>query len=125
MEFKDIAITVMATASVLIGLFLLYVWYVIARFRGQLNQLLREAVEQVEANMVGVDIELDQGTYFCYNSTDRQFICQGQTVDEIRQAFRSRYPDKTAYLAGGTPEVVEQFKTELLRSKANETSTGQ
>ena len=72
--------------------------------------------------MIGLDIELDRGVYFCYNSKDQQFVCQGRTVAEIRQVFGARFPTKTAYLAGGDPAVVEQFKTELLRLSTNENS---
>jgi hypothetical protein len=44
----------------------------------------------------------------------RQFVCQGATVAEIREGFKSRYPEKTAYLAGGDADLVERFRTELL-----------
>jgi hypothetical protein len=63
--------------------------------------------------------------YFCYNNEDKQFVCQGATVAEIRTAFQSRFPDKTAYLASGDPRVVAELKTELLKLGINENSTSQ
>jgi hypothetical protein len=49
-------------------------------------------------------------------------VCQGATVEEIRAGFRNRYPEKTAYLAGGDEDLVERFKTELVKLKEKEAS---
>jgi hypothetical protein len=87
--------------------------------------MVDQIIQEAQADMVGIDIEVDQGRYFCYNSEDKQFVCQGVTVAEIRQAFQARHPGKTAYLAGGDPAVVEQFRTELLKLSTNENSPGQ
>ena len=98
----------------------LYIWILYQRIRGRVDQMVREVIEEAEANLVGLDIELDKGRYFCYNHTDKQFVCQGSTVAEIRTAFQSRYPGKTAYLAGGDPALVEQLRTELTKLKEQE-----
>ena len=87
--------------------------------------MIEEVVDEATANLVGLDIEVDNGVYFCYNNVDKQYICQGKTVAEIRQAFQERFPGKTAYLAGGDPAVVAELKTELLKLGINENSTGQ
>jgi hypothetical protein len=87
--------------------------------------MVAEISQAAEENMIGLDIELDNGMYFCYNSQDKQYICQGATVAEIRQAFGKRFPGKTAYLAGGDPSVVAELKTELLKLGINENSTSQ
>ena len=92
---------------------------------GIAHRLIAEVVDEAAADMVGLEIEVDRGRYFCYNSEDKQFVCQGVTVAEIKQAFEARFPGKTAYLAGGDPAVVEQFRTELLKLSTNENSPGQ
>ena len=102
----------------------LYGWMVWRRIKSRVDQLIEEVLAEAEASMMGLHIEADNGVYFCYND-DKQFICQGTTVEEIKLAFQSRYPDKTAYLAGGDPAVVEHFKTELTKLTVNENSTGQ
>ena len=99
----------------------LYIWVLFQRIKGRVDRMIREVIEEAEADLVGLDIEVDQGVYFCYNSEDKQFVCQGGTVAEIKQAFQARHPGKTAYLAGGEPAVVEQFKEELLRLSTNDT----
>jgi hypothetical protein len=100
----------------------LYIWILFQRIRGRVDDMVREVIKEAEADLVGLDIEVDNGVYFCYNNEDKQFVCQGTTVAEIRQAFRSRFPGKTAYLAGGDPRVIAEFKTELLKLGINENS---
>jgi hypothetical protein len=105
-------------AFVMVGL---YIWVLFQRIRGRVDDMVKQIIQQAEADLIGLDIELDNGTYFCYNHTDKQFVCQGGTVVEIRQAFQNRFPDKTAYLAGGDPAVVAEFRTELLKLSINDT----
>jgi hypothetical protein len=100
----------------------LYIWILFQRIKGRVDEMVREVIKEAEADLVGLDIEVDNGVYFCYNNEDKQFVCQGTTVEEIRQAFRSRFPGKTAYLAGGDPRVIAEFKTELLKLGINENS---
>jgi len=122
MELNDIVVSVLTGIGIGVGLAVLYIIYLIFKVKKRIDQMVEEVIAEAEASMVGLDIELDKDTYFCYNSEDKQFVCQGKTVGEIAQAFRSRYPTKTAYLAGGDPEVVEQFKTELLKLVTDENS---
>jgi hypothetical protein len=106
-------------AFVLVGL---YIWILFQRIRGRVDDMVKQIIQEAEADLVGLDIELDNGTYFCYDHMDKQFVCQGATVAEIKQAFQKRFPTKTAYLAGGDPAVVATFRTELLRLSLDKTS---
>ena len=103
----------------------LYIWILFQRIKGRVEEMVEQIIQRAEDNMVGLDVEVDKDTYFCYNSEDKQFVCQGKTVSEIRQAFGARFPGKTAYLAGGDPRVVAEFKTELLKLAINENSSSQ
>ena len=105
-----------------IGLVVFYVWRTVRRFEDQMQGLVREAIQEAEANMIGLVVEQDGDVIYAYTESDRQFVCQGATVAEIREGFKSRYPEKTAYLAGGDAALVERFKTELLLLKEKEAS---
>jgi len=105
-----------------VGLVTFYVWRTIRKFEIDLRAVVREAVAEVEASLIGLVVEQEGGVIYAYTEKDRQFVCQGTTIEEIRAGFRSRYPEKTAYLAGGDPELVERFKTELFQAKAKEAS---
>jgi len=123
MELNDvIAGTLMGLGIGFIAL-TVYMWILYQRIKSRVDRMIEEIISEAEENLVGLDIEVDKGVYFCYNSIDKQFICQGNTVAEIREGFRQRFPNKTAYLAGGDPAIVEQLKTELLKLAQNENST--
>jgi hypothetical protein len=125
MELMDIVVILLVGIGIGFGMLCLYVWVLYQRIKSQVDRMVREVIEEAEADLVGLDIEVDKGRYFCYNHNDKQFVCQGGTVAEIKQAFQARYPGKTAYLAGGDPEVVATFKTELLKLSTNENSSSQ
>jgi hypothetical protein len=125
MEFMDIVVILLVGIGIGFGMLGLYIWVLYQRIRDQVDNMVNQIIQEAESNLVGIDIEVDQGRYFCYNNEDKQFVCQGSTVAEIRTAFQERFPGKTAYLAGGDPVVVEQFRTELIQLKTNENSTSQ
>jgi hypothetical protein len=124
MELMDIVVILLVGIGIGFVMLGLYIWVLYQRIRGQVDNMVNQIINEAEANLVGLDIEVDQGRYFCYNSEDKQFVCQGATVAEIRTAFQARFPGKTAYLAGGDPRVVAELKTELLKLGINENSTG-
>ena len=95
-----------------------YARYQYQRLKSQIDQIIDQAI--TEKSSIELEIEVDKGQYFCYNSKDKQFVCQGATALEIRHAFQSRFPDKTAYLVAGDPVTVEKFKAEL---ETNENSS--
>jgi hypothetical protein len=125
MELMDIVVTVAIGVAIGVGMIVIYAWYLYRDLKGRVDRMIAEVLAEAEADLIGLDIEVDQGRYFCYNSKDKQFVCQGSTVAEIKQAFQSRHPGKTAYLAGGDPEVVATIKTELLKLGVNENSSSQ
>jgi hypothetical protein len=118
--------TIVANALIGFGLGMavlaFYVWRTVRKWETELREIVREAVAEVEANMIGLIVEQEGDVIYAYTEQDRQFVCQGTTVEEIRAGFRNRYPEKTAYLAGGDADLVERFKTELSKSKQKETS---
>jgi hypothetical protein len=97
-----------------------YVWILYQRIKGRVDDMVKQIIQQAEDDLVGLDIEVSNGVYFCYNNKDKQFICQGTTVAEIRRAFESRYPGKTAYLAGGDDTAVAKLKESLRLEVAKE-----
>jgi hypothetical protein len=120
MELNDFILAVAVGIATGFGMIVLYAWYLYRDLKNRVDRMIQEVIAEAEADLVGLDIEVDNGVYFCYNNKDKQFVCQGSTVAEIKRAFRERYPTKTAYLAGGDPVVVAEFKTELSKLGINE-----
>jgi hypothetical protein len=95
-------------------------WRVMRRFEEDVRGMVRETIREVEADMVPIVVEEDAGQLYFYRETDRQFLCQGTTLMEIRKRFNEQYPSKIAYLAGGDPALIERLRAELETLKAQE-----
>jgi len=107
-----------------IGLVIFWIWRTVRRFEDDVRGLVRETIKEVEADMVGIVVEEDEGQLYFYRESDRQFLCQGTTLSEIRKRFNDMYPEKIAYLAGGDPVLVERLKNELKALKEQENNEG-
>jgi hypothetical protein len=103
-----------------IGLVIFWIWRTVRRFENDVRSLVRETIREVEADMVGIVVEEDEGQLYFYRETDRQFLCQGTSLAEIRSRFNDMYPEKIAFLAGGDPVLVERLKSELKTLKEQE-----
>ena len=107
-----------------IGLVVFWIWRTVRRFEDDLRCLVRKTIREVEADMVGIVVEEDAGQLYFYRETDRQFLCQGTTLAEIRSRFNELYPEKIAFLAGGDPALIERLKNELKALKEQEKNEG-
>jgi len=101
--------------SLLIGVALgilvsaLYVSIKVTRALNELDSMLEQMSKAEELEVV---IEKENGIYYCYEKQDRQFICQGRTLDEFRQAFRLARPGKSAYITEGDATIIAEFINE-------------
>jgi hypothetical protein len=107
-----------------LGLVVFWVWRTVRRFENDLRGLVRETIREVEADMVGIVVEEDAGQLYFYRESDRQFLCQGADLMEIRKRFNDMYPEKIAFLAGGDPALIERLKNELKTLKEQEKNEG-
>ena len=108
-DIGAIVIGILIGAALAVLLIYLYI-------RGLIREVMAELDRHIEAaadTLMPVIVERMNGVIFCYSKEDNQFICQGSTLTEIRAAFKARFPDKTAYLDGGDPDLVEELKAEL------------
>lgn len=121
-DISSMVVSILIGVGLGIGLVALYVWWVIHRFHKNLDSMVRETLEEVRASLVGLIIEQEGDQLYAYRETDRQFLCQGANISEIRQKFAEQYPDKTAYLSGGDPDLIERLKTELAEIKQQEST---
>ena len=121
-DIATIATNILIGLALGIGLVVFWVWRTVRRFEDDLRGLVRETIREVEADMIGIVVEEDAGQLYVYRETDRQFLCQGTTLMEIRKRFNELYPEKIAFLAGGDPALIERLKNELKTLKEQETN---
>jgi hypothetical protein len=102
-------------SSLLIGVALgivisaLYVSIKVTRALNELDLMLEKMSKAEEIEVV---IEKENGIYYCYEKQDRQFICQGRSIEEFRQAFRLARPGKTAYITEDNIDIIKEFTNE-------------
>lgn len=121
-DITNIVVGALLGMGVTLGAIAWYVWTIISRYEQNLNSHIKEALEEVKASLVGLIIEEDGQQLYAYREEDRQFLCQGANIAEIRKKFSEQYPDKTAYLSGGDPALIERLKAELAVIKEQEKS---
>jgi hypothetical protein len=107
-----------------IGLVIFWIWRTVRRFEDDVRGLVRETIREVEADMMGIVVEEEAGQLYFYRETDRQFLCQGSTLTEIRKRFNELYPEKIAFLADGDPALIERLRAELKTLKEQEKNEG-
>lgn len=107
-------ITIAVGIALGIGLVMLYIAYRLKVVMNALDSYIDEALDQVKDSFITILVEKDNDTYYCYRKEDHQFVCQGKTVTEIKDAFKLKYPDKVAIVSKETAEeIVAEFKKEL------------
>ena len=121
-DITTLVVNILIGLGLGIGLVVFWVWRTVRRFEDDLQGLVRETIKEVEADMVGIVVEEDAGQLYFYRETDRQFLCQGANLMEIRKQFNNMYPEKIAFLAGGDPALIERLKAELKILKTQETN---
>lgn len=104
--------------GVVIG-FVLSIVLVYFYIRSLIKKVLAELDTQIEKakdTFMPITVERVNGQIFCYSEEDNTFLCQGNNLEEIRELIKSRFPERTAYLAGGDEELVKELREELKAS---------
>jgi hypothetical protein len=79
----------------------------------QAHDTVKIASELEKGSLIPLTVEVAGNTYLCYNSINKEFVCQGSDLDEIVQHFRARYPDKSAAIYNGDAQAVEILRIQL------------
>ena len=126
MEFGDFLIWFgLAYLAVTIAFGLLEAW-LIHQFSRELSEELTSVGQALdEERLIALTVEQQHDQYFCYNSVTNDFVCQGRDLEEIRERFRERYPNKDAAIYDGDRTAVATLKSQLHElKKQNENSIG-
>jgi hypothetical protein len=97
---------------VLLGILVWFVFtWVVSRY---LQREIGAIVKDIEQEyLIPLTVEGDHNQYFCYNSVTKEFVCQGQSVEEIVKRFKLRYPDKSAAIYDGDETAVRTLQSQL------------
>ena len=94
--------------------FLIFVWAVASRIRVRMYSDLEGVMEKIaQERLIALTVEIDNNQYFCYNAITKDFVCQGHSLNEIRERFRLRYPNKAAAIYDGDETAVRTLKQQM------------
>ena len=79
-------------------------------------------VKLVNETLVILEVEPVNDQFLCYNYFTKEFVCTGRNIEEIRDRFKQRYPDKDAAVAKGDPAALRILKQQLEVLHENSTS---
>ena len=126
MEFGDFLIwfgLVYLVVNVTFGLLKAWLMYKFEQHIGEELTSVGQALD--EERLIALTVEQQHDQYFCYNSVTNDFVCQGRDLEEIRERFRERYPNKDAAIYDGDRTAVATLKSQLHElKKQNENSIG-
>jgi hypothetical protein len=88
--------------------------------RRAIDQIMSRLAQEdaVQDNNVKLKLEFDQNTYFTYNTANDQFVCQGSSVQQLKERLTEMFPKQTTFtIVDGDPAVLATVKQELEHSK--------
>jgi hypothetical protein len=72
--------------------------------------------------LIILEVEPINDQFLCYNYFTKEFVCTGRNIEEIRDQFEQRYPNKEAAVAKGDPAALSILKQQLKVLHENSTS---
>jgi len=128
METSEILMSigqVLMWLSLVVMVFNLLVLWLARRIEARLTEELGEIAQDLEAEkLIALTVEVDGDQFLCYNAQTMSFVCQGRNLEEIRERFRQRYPQKSAAIYNGDESAVKTLKQQLKELNENSRSIG-
>jgi len=69
--------------------------------------------KSVESEYVILDLEHTDNQYFCYNNKTKDFVCQGQSMPDLVQNFKLRYPTKRGVIYNAKTDAITALDKDL------------
>ena len=88
--------------------FLIRVAFTLLAWR--LEKQIVHVEESIESQYIVLDLEQDNGQYFCYDTRTKDFVCQGKNMSEIVQNFKLRYPGKRGVIYNAATDAVTDLR---------------
>jgi len=86
-------------------------WFLIGEWRRyKFNKAVANAMDNF---VIEMEVEVDGKTFFCYNKATKEFLCQGNTAEEIQTRFNLRFPDIRGAIVSGPKEALDALGQQL------------
>jgi hypothetical protein len=82
------------------------------------SKIDRELSDSTETDIgIQLKVEFDQNMYFMYNAVNSTFVCQAPTVEQLYRRLQQMFPNQTATIVEGDPELLVAIQQELANIK--------
>jgi hypothetical protein len=90
----------------------------IFRFMIQRAETISPEAQETVAKLINetliiLEVESVNDQFLCYNYFTKEFVCTGRNMEEIRDRFQQRYPNKDAAVSKGDPAALRILKQQL------------
>jgi hypothetical protein len=114
MDLETVLVNLVVGVGIGAVVFLLFVWAAVRRYERHIESDLVATMEKLaQDRLIALTVEIDNNQYFCYNALTKDFVCQGQNLEEIIERFRLRYPNKSAAIYDGDEIAVKTLKAQM------------
>ena len=105
--------------GVLLGMALL--WFVLGCMARSLEHRLEARLEELQQEEhtapLGIEVEQIDSMIYGWHHETKDFLCQGANLKELQAHFKSRFPHRAGYIAGGPKKLITELKRQIERSK--------
>jgi len=118
-EFLLLGVASMLVAGAIISLF----WTKRANPVSEISPESQDILVKVaNETLIILEVESVNDQFLCYNYFTKEFVCTGRNIEELRDRFEQRYPNKEAAVAKGDPTALDILKQQLKALHENSTS---
>lgn len=117
----DIWNFISAIGTSVLVLAVLWMAFLIVAVRVIESRQREEPDQEKTVTVMPLLVETEGNQFLCYHAKTMDFVCQGTTLEEIRQRFKQRYPDRSAAVVAGDQNAVSTLQQQLkdLRENSN------
>jgi hypothetical protein len=109
MDFLDSYSDLITGMLIGMGIAALYISYKMAAILNDVEEYLENIGNKVTEQVMEILVEKNDGIYYCYSESNKQFVCQGRNIEEIKKAFDLIYPGKLIYITDGEDSVLKEL----------------
>lgn len=107
------------------ALCMIVLWFARRWIENRVAKNLHRRMAQLEAEQqsqpMPLTVEEIGGTLYSWHAETHDFVCQGNSLSDLRSNFKLRYPDKNAHIAKGSESLLTRLRADLKLMKQNET----
>lgn len=109
----DLFDTLLVIAMAIVILVVAWTVFVTVALRAIESKTNRDEDQSASDLLIPLQVETAGDQFLCYHAKTMDFVCQGTTLEEIRQRFKQRFPHNNAAIVNGDKDAIAVLKKQL------------